>query len=68
MKTVLNALIAWVCLGVGVCADAAESGFYAGADIAVIDPTVGHSDGLTIHVAGMIPGARPAGIPGCQRI
>ena len=55
MKTVFNALIAWVCLGVGVCADAAESGFYAGADIAVIDPTVGQSDGLVIQLPGSFP-------------
>ena len=44
-----------VCLGEAANAEAGETGFYAGADVAIIEPTVGMSDGLTVMLRDTFP-------------
>ena len=39
----------------GANAGAAEAGFYAGADIAVVEPSVGASDGIIVMIPGPFP-------------
>jgi hypothetical protein len=43
------------CLALPVVAHASGSGFYVGADVAIVEPTVGVSDGLTIQLPGSFP-------------
>jgi opacity protein-like surface antigen len=49
------ATVASACLGIAVPSQAAESGFYVSAEVAVIEPTVGESDGLTVQLPGRFP-------------
>jgi opacity protein-like surface antigen len=47
MKTFIGMVVAAV-IGAGTCAEAAESGFYAGVDIGPVDAAAGRSDGINV--------------------